>query len=919
MRILDLAMCGFGPYAAHTEIDFTRFTQDSLYLICGNTGAGKTTIFDAIVFALYGEASGLQRNAAMFRSLYASLKEPTYVELRFSFQKQRYALRRNPAYERAALRGNGITMEKADAVLKKDDEILASGYEDVTRYVTNLIGLDGDQYRQIALLAQGEFQRMLFASTKERETIFRQLFHTQRFADLQEQLRGMQLQNEEILRRHREQQLALLHAVQCDALDQDRLMTYIQQQGYAEEGEILTFVEEMLQKQEEQHKTSLLELQERQKQAGNVERMLEQAKRREMMTKQLTTDEEQMRRLTEKLKSLNKEKEEQDQQETIMDRSREELVRLRQEEVLLQQLLKEQEQLKKDQQAVERLHIQICQQEQKQKEIKEQLDRSKEQTESLDAWKAKENNLILIDQQLQEKQKQMSDWKQQLQAFKDLQQQMHQQQQLYEQERVAFEREQALFQQMELQFYDGQAGVLAKMLEDGKPCPVCGSLTHPSPAPWKENNVERSALLKQKTRYEQQRKKMETCTRKIAEFTSRCQEKQAVLQQALQRPQLAVDDLQLVLEQRLSAFEQELKEQKGRWETWKERVLELEKQEKHREELKQLLEQKEVCLQKSKQDFVKLEASCQSVSKQLEKQEQQLHFHDLDQLEKQLKDLEQKLDAFEKTKNKLLNELEITQGQKQKLQGSMEALQKEVADLPLVEIQVLKDQDQQQKEQVVKIQALERNQALILANNQRTFEQLKELQRYWQKNLRKIQQIQALSDTMNGTLSQKERMTLEAFVQQSTFERILRYANIRLLQMSQGQYELRREKKGSKRSRSGLDLCILDHHSAATRNVRTLSGGESFLASLALALGLSDEITSSNGGIQIESMFVDEGFGTLDEESLQQAMRILQSLTMGNRQIGIISHVSELKEQIEQQLFVYKDAQGVSHVKIVQR
>ena len=185
----------------------------------------------------------------------------------------------------------------------------------------------------------------------------------------------------------------------------------------------------------------------------------------------------------------------------------------------------------------------------------------------------------------------------------------------------------------------------------------------------------------------------------------------------------------------------------------------------------------------------------------------------------------------------------------------------------------------------------------------------------WQGALQQMQYVQTLSDTMNGTLNEKERITLEAFVQQSTFERILRYANLRLLQMSQGQYELRREEKGSRRSRSGLDLCILDHHSASTRSVRTLSGGESFLASLALALGLSDEITSVSGGISIESMFVDEGFGTLDEESLQQAMRVLHSLTKGNRQIGIISHVSELKEQIEQQIVVEKDAEGISHIR----
>lgn len=164
------------------------------------------------------------------------------------------------------------------------------------------------------------------------------------------------------------------------------------------------------------------------------------------------------------------------------------------------------------------------------------------------------------------------------------------------------------------------------------------------------------------------------------------------------------------------------------------------------------------------------------------------------------------------------------------------------------------------------------------------YQKLSDLAAAWQKELRQMQGIQTLSDTMNGMLAEKERITLESFVQQSYFERILSYANLRLLQMSQGQYELRREEKGSRQSKSGLDLCILDHHSASTRNVRTLSGGESFLASLALALGMSDEIANSIGGIMDqESMFIDEGFGTLDDEALQQAMKVLQSLTQGTK------------------------------------
>ena len=169
---------------------------------------------------------------------------------------------------------------------------------------------------------------------------------------------------------------------------------------------------------------------------------------------------------------------------------------------------------------------------------------------------------------------------------------------------------------------------------------------------------------------------------------------------------------------------------------------------------------------------------------------------------------------------------------------------------------------------------------------------------------------------MNGTLDQKERITLEAFVQQAYFEQVLRYANLRLMRMSSGQYELRRENSGSRKSRSGLDLCVMDHHIGMTRSVRTLSGGESFMASLSLALGLSDTVQAKAGGIQLDAMFVDEGFGTLDEETLQAAMRVLQELTQGNRQIGIISHVAELREQIAQQIIVTKDVQGISTARL---
>ena len=255
MKILKLSMCGFGPYAKQTEIDFTVFTENALYLISGSTGAGKTMIFDAIVFALYGEASGSLRNASMFRSLYAGLKDPTYVELTFSCHETTYQVHRNPAYERAALRGSKTTTEKADAWIKTGDQVLASGYEETTKKVESILSLDVDQYRQIAMLAQGDFQRMLFAQTKDREKIFRHLFHTQRYAKIQERLREIEHENEEKMRRHKEEQLLTLRQVQCDALSQQQLQDYIDLQGNCDDALAAAFVKKLTEADEQRQKT----------------------------------------------------------------------------------------------------------------------------------------------------------------------------------------------------------------------------------------------------------------------------------------------------------------------------------------------------------------------------------------------------------------------------------------------------------------------------------------------------------------------------------------------------------------------------------------------------------------------------------------------------------------------------------------
>lgn len=181
--------------------------------------------------------------------------------------------------------------------------------------------------------------------------------------------------------------------------------------------------------------------------------------------------------------------------------------------------------------------------------------------------------------------------------------------------------------------------------------------------------------------------------------------------------------------------------------------------------------------------------------------------------------------------------------------------------------------------------------------------------------------VKALSDTANGTLNGKRKVELETYIQMTYFDRILRRANLRFLTMSSGQYELKRREDGeNKKEKAGLELNVIDHYNGSERSVRTLSGGESFQASLSLALGLSDEIQSHAGGIQLDAMFVDEGFGSLDEDSLNQAMKALEGLTRGNRMVGIISHVPELKERIGKKIVVTKrrSAEGIGSCAVVE-
>lgn len=758
MRPIKLVMSAFGPYAGQTEIDFEKLGERGLYLITGDTGAGKTTLFDAVIFALYGEASGNLREAGMFRSKYAQPGTQTFVELEFLYGAKRYTVRRNPEYLRPKGRGEGMTVQRADAVLAYPDGRVVTKVKDVTAAVTELIGLNRNQFTRIAMIAQGDFQNLLMAKTEERSKIFREIFHTKPYLALQEKLKSealaMKGEYEELCRAI----LREMDGVLCAPEHPCRVLYEA-----ASSGGSVDNVEEFL-----RELTLFNEAEDTRRLA--LERQIEELDGQ----------------LSEVSRRLGKAQADRETAGTVR-KAREAAA---QQERLLPGYLTAYEDAKKQTPQREALAVEI---ENDRKLIKQQKETEKNYSE---CRRKKER--------AQEDYRRISEKMQTMRAD---------------------------YQQAERLFLDAQAGILARTLREGEACPVCGSLTHPHPAQLPPKAPTQETLRRKKE--ELSRLEEQTVQMSSRAGEAEAQEKEARRLFEEGRAKLVSEEALRQKQQRKQALERALEEARGAYENCSRK-----------------LEQNRLLIEK----FAQQAEDMQAVTEEA---------------------IEQTICTLsEQSKEMNLQRRLLTQ-QKEECGHNLRTNQRIAGAIAGMRTQLLKTEETYQ--------------------------------------LRK-----SLSDTANAGVRGKDRVTLETYVQMRFFERIIARANVRFMVMSGGQYELkRREEADNQRSQSGLELDVIDHYNGSVRSVKTLSGGETFQASLSLALGLSDEIQSQAGGIRLDTMFVDEGFGSLDEEALNQAVKALSGLAEGNRLVGIISHVGELKERIERQIVVTKQRSGGSAVRVV--
>ena len=916
MRPVRLTISAFGPYAGETVVELERLGDRGLYLITGDTGAGKTTIFDAIAFALFGEASGENRDAGMLRSKYAAAETATFVELEFDHAGKRYIVRRNPEYERPARRGGGVTAERAGATLTLPDSRVITKPREVNQAVRDILGIDRSQFVQIAMIAQGDFLRLLLAPTEERKKIFRQVFKTERFQTLQEKIRAEALELGREYERIRGSIRQYVQGVVCREGDGNAAMP----DGERPLDEVLAAIEAIIAGDEALRTELEGKLSAAEKEISAAEAKIVRAEEIEKLRIQQKRDAEALTGAEKRL------------QEAETARKNAEEKRLEGEKLGAEIARAEGNLVRYDELEAARARVSaVGKAYQEKKEACEanekraalllvRLEEAAKKLEPLKNAGVEKERLERRFAEMQMRAKAVAQLVESIARFRRADRQRNDAQAKYIEAAKKAQRQQAVYLQMNRAFLDEQAGLLAQTLVSGQPCPVCGAVEHPAPAGLSEGAPSEAQLNAARELMEKLQAQERDCSASAGALTGQAEQ---LKRDMLRRAEECLDNpVPENLEKDASEKSARLAEQIAKIEK---AIADAETREKQAAELVRWIEEKQKTQKQAERDaadgramLAALESDCRNAAEQAEKLASALEFAGKNQAQAALEVLKRQKKAIEDAIERARREAESLRAQTDALRGSVEALARQLEQTEEIDLAAEREVLAGLRSRKSACMGEFTQTAARLERNGAALAELKKQQARIGETEKKLRWTKALSDTALGTLSGKEKVMLETYVQMTCFDRILARANTRFMVMSGGQYELKRRLEAeNNRSQSGLELDVLDHYNGTERSVKSLSGGESFMASLSLALGLSDEIQSAAGGIRLDTMFVDEGFGSLDTETLRQAIGTLAGLTEGHRLVGIISHVGELRERIEKQVVVRKEKSGGSRVEIV--
>lgn len=918
MRPLKLTIAGFGPYAGTQMLDFEKLGSSGLYLITGDTGAGKTTIFDAITFALFGEASGNNRDPSMLRSKYAKGDAPTYVELTFSYDGKNYTVRRSPKYERLKSRGIGTTTQIADAKLTYPDGRLLTKQGEVDAAIRDIIGLTREQFSQISMISQGDFRKLLQVNTKERQEIFRDIFKTDLYVQLQNQLKE---RTGDIKKQREQANQSIQQYVSGVTCEEDSVCALDVQK--AKKGEMpVTGVVELIQlllAQDQQGELALeAAIAAAEKKLEKITALLTQAEVYKAAESALANRTAEEAALAAELATAatvwNTAQANVPAQEKLQSKITEMRVQLSSYDELekyLAALSSAKKDLANAQAAKEKAA--------KDKEsLTAEMAALRVEQKGLANIGAEMEKLAVRRQRQEERKKQFADFLSGVEGLARERVKYRKKQENYlKSEEIASQllRE---YEAKDCAFLREQAGIMASALIAGVPCPVCGATEHPLPAILAENAPTEADVKEAKAKYDRAQGEKNKAGSEAQKQKGIVEATEEVLAKEIDSliPEISLEDGTKAAKEQEAVLAEQIEKLDAQ-------ITELEKKEKRKNELDAVLPKKEQRLSETEKTLTSVTAEIAALTEKAKSSESQINalrgklaFPDKAAAEAEIASLQAETDRLHKN----LKVAETAYNQcKERLagvRGTIAQLRKQLEDGTNIDAEQLQEEKNGYTAQKSAATAKQKAVHARISANQNALEGISRQATEMEKLDKKYAWMKALSDTANGTVYGKNKMMLETYIQATYFERILARANIRLQKMSGGQYDLkRRVEADNKKSQSGLELDIIDHINATERSVNTLSGGEAFLASLALALGLSDEVQMSTG-IRLDTLFVDEGFGSLDSDALGKAYSTLAGLTEGNRLVGIISHVAELKEKIDKQIVVKKEKTGESRAEI---
>lgn len=908
MRAIKLSFQAFGPFKEKEIIEFDNFGKDGIFLISGDTGAGKTSIFDAISYALFGKSSAGERTDDELRFTAAAPDEETFVELEFEYKKKKYIIRRSPKYKRFKKNSTTETTDKhktANLILPNGEEI--DGNKEVDLYINNLLNVDKDQFNHIAMLAQGKFSEFLKAPSSEKMEIFREIFQTLNYQRLEENIsRKLKEAKDEfrLLENTRNEIVSNFiiseenneEFVSNIKLGSDYLVSFVENLDSELKSKLRDLSNDL-----ESRETSLELLRDKLKKVEEYHINKKNLKEKRSELDEISIDFEETKKKYDDLKSKDDEIEILIKNEDSLQKEIDKFNLL----IDIQKQIEETEiSIKSKKEDLEKKTKEIKNTEEEIDKIKKYLDDNKNIREE----KIKLENDF---EKLENLKDEFSDIKKSIDTRISKENLINNNLPKYEKIKKDYSDLNNELNKMEDIYFESQAGILAKTLKIGEPCPVCGSTEHPNVAEYHDDIPSKESIDLMRNQLDEKAKEKSEIHDYIQAINSEIKHIDTSIKNFLERRGISEDEIK-------SEFDRVEDEKSKIQIKLEEAARTITKIEEREEVIVQLSKDLEIArnIKADLDQAINLEVNnLNRLSAEENKESQNLADKDLDMINSEIINNKNRLKEARIYVDDVRKHYTDVSANHAGLSSEIKILENNLNDEFDLDLEKLSEEIIMKQTEFKKKKQEENSINFAYETNEKQVKRLKAISKNINSEEANINNISQLNDVLKGNIKGIANIKFETFVQSRFFDQLIAVSNKRFYDMTEGKYSLRRKTEAQNKGRQfGLDFEVVDHHNKTNRNINTLSGGESFQASLSLALGLSDIVSMNVGSIQIDSMFIDEGFGTLDSETLSKVMSTLSKISSNNKLIGIISHVKQLKEQIDKQIHVKKTNEGYSKI-----